>query len=112
MPPKQINTSFLGKFFGAYTKIEYDENQLHLYKKTKEKETYHWNAIAGYTLQKNSIFGTTLEFILETTKLKINLLKHSQCNDNIDIINRLITPIIHQKIERKKSLYKKHTQEE
>jgi len=90
---KQINTSYFGKFFGKYSYIEYDENQLYLYIENKLHKSFKWDEVIGYTMSRPRIFGSTLEFIFETRYLKINFLKKSDCMDNIIVINRIITPI-------------------
>lgn len=107
---KQINTSYFGKFFGKYSYIEYDENQLYLYIENKLHKSFKWDEVIGYTMSRPRIFGSTLEFIFETRYLKINFLKKSDCMDNIIVINRIITPILNQKIENKKREFKKYTQ--
>lgn len=110
MPSKLIHASFFGKLFGQYSKIEYDENQLHLFIKNKLEKSFSWNDVTGFINITSGIFSSTLEFVFGSTLLKINLLKKSDCKDNLIVINELITNIINKRIVNKKSLFTEYTQ--
>lgn len=110
MPHKLIRASFFGKIFGKYSKIEYDENQLHLFVKNKLEKSFSWNDATGFINISSGIFGSTLEFIFDSTLLQIHLLTKSACKDNLIVINELITPIINQRILNKKSLFTEYAQ--
>lgn len=110
MSYKLIHASFFGKIFGKYSKIEYDENQLNLFIKNKLEKSFSWNDVTGFININSGIFGSTLEFIFDSTLLQINLLTKSACKDNLIVINELITPIINQRILNKKSLFTEYAQ--
>ncbi len=110
MPSKLIHASFFGKFFGRYSKIEYDGKELHLFINNKIEKSFSWNDISGFANTTSGILGSTLEFIFDSTSLKINFLTKSNCKDNLIVINELITPIINKKILDKKILFTEYTQ--
>jgi len=109
MPSKLINASFFGKFFGKYSKIEYDEYQLHLFIKNKIDKSFNWNEVTDFVNISSSIFSSTLEVTFASSLLKINLLGKSDCKNNLITINKLITPIIEKRIMNKKNLFTKST---
>ena len=112
MLPKLIYTSFFGKFFAKYSKLEYDEYQLHLFIKDKPDKTFNWSDATGFVKSTSGLFGSTLEFTFDSTLLKINLLLKSDCKNNVIIINEIISPIIDIKVKKKKELFAKYTQVE
>ena len=112
MPSRQINSSFFGRLFAKYSKIEYDESQLHLFIKGKLEKSFNWTDAIDFSNATHGIFGSTIEFVFDSTLLKINLLVKSDCKNNLIAINKFIAPIINKKIVNKKSLFTEYTQSE
>ena len=112
MPPKLIHTSFFGKLFGKYSKVEYDEYQLHLFIKEKLDKSFNWSDATSFVKITSGLFGSTLEFTFDSTLLKINFLLKPDCKNNVIIINEIISLVIDKRIQDKKELFAKYTQVE
>lgn len=110
MSTKLIHVSFFGTFFNKYSKIEYNENQLHLFIKNKLEKSFNWGDSTGFVDTKHGLFGSSIELVFGSTILKVNLLRKSDCIANVILINKLIALIIEKRIEKKKELFIRYTQ--
>lgn len=112
MSKKLISTSLIGSFFGKYSKVEYDENQLHLFTKDKRSKSLNWKNIENFAILTSSFFGSNIDLVFDSKVLRISLLSSSDCKKNIEIINDYIKPIIEERVSTKKSIFYKYTKEE
>ena len=75
MSTQLISSSFIGK----YSKVESDENQLHLFIKNKIHESFNWKDIENFTTISSNLFGSSFELIFNSTPLKLTILSSSDC---------------------------------
>ena len=105
-----IRPSILGNFLNKYSKIEYDNKYLYLFIKNKKEESFSWREATGFVKINSGIFNSSIEFTFDSTHLKINFLKKSDCENSFNIINELLKNIIDERITSKKNILHKYTQ--
>ncbi len=105
-----VETSLFGKFFGNYSKLEYDDKKLYLFKNGSLEETFNWMDTDSFAVISSGLFGSSLQFSFTTQLIKIKLLKSSECQNNIQVINKILKPIIENKIVSKQQIFQQYTQ--
>jgi DNA helicase-4 len=105
-----IRPSILGNFLNKYSKIEYDNKYLYLFIKNKKEESFSWREATGFVKINSGIFSSSIEFTFDSTPLKIDFLKKSDCKNSFNGINELLKNIIDERIINKKNILNKYTQ--
>ena len=79
-----IRPSILGIFLNKYSKIEFDNKYLYLFIKNKQEESFSWRDSTGIVKINSGIFNSSIEFTFDSTHLKINFLKKSDCENSFN----------------------------